>query len=214
VLPLKGLRVLLAEDDDFTRLLVRDLLINHGMMVKDFASVSEALASIEDFDPNVVISDLNFTSGPNGADLLNHVENSRPWTGIIALTSHASPELAIPSSSKLPESTIYMIKSQLSSSELLKEQIFESIKKNGNIQKVVTNNAEQYVVSSLQGEILKMIADGLSNAAIAKKRNITLRAAEASIQRTFAALDIKSDPDQNSRVIAVQLWQQGKVVVK
>jgi DNA-binding NarL/FixJ family response regulator len=107
-----------------------------------------------------------------------------------------------------------MVKSQLSSSELLKDQIFESIKKNGNIQKVVTNNAEQYVVSSLQGEILKMIADGLSNAAIAKKRNITLRAAEASIQRTFAALDIKSDPDQNSRVIAVQLWQQGKVVVK
>lgn len=211
---LSGLRVLLAEDDDFTRLLVRDLLISHGMNVKDVADVSQALNCMDDFDPNVVISDLNFASGPNGADLLTHVEGTRPWTGMIALTSHASPELAIPSSSKLPESTIYIVKSQLSSSELLKENIFESIKKTGSFQIVVKNQDEQFVVSSIQGEILKMIADGLSNAAIAKKRNITLRAAEASIQRTFAALDIKSDPDQNSRVIAVKLWQQGKVVVK
>ena len=211
---LSGLRVLLAEDDDFTRLLVRDLLISHGMNVKDVADVSQALNCMEDFDPNVVISDLNFASGPNGADLLTHVESTRPWTGMIALTSHASPELAIPSSSKLPESTIYIVKSQLSSSEILKENIFESIKKTGSYQTVVKNQDEQYLVSSIQGEILKMIADGLSNAAIAKKRNITLRAAEASIQRTFAALDIKSDPDQNSRVIAVKLWQQGKVVVK
>ena len=59
-----------------------------------------------------------------------------------------------------------------------------------------------------------MLADGLSNAAIARERNITLRAAEALIQRTFAALDVKSDPNINARVHVVRLWQQGKVIVK
>ena len=39
-------------------------------------------------------------------------------------------------------------------------------------------------------------------------------AAEALVQRTFAALGLKGDEDINSRVAAVRLWQMGKVVVK
>jgi DNA-binding NarL/FixJ family response regulator len=66
----------------------------------------------------------------------------------------------------------------------------------------------------MQGEIRRMIADGLSNAAIERERNVTLRAAEAVVQRTFTALGVKGNPDVNSRVVAVRLWQQGKVVVK
>jgi hypothetical protein len=34
------------------------------------------------------------------------------------------------------------------------------------------------------------------------------------VQRTFASLGIKSDEDFNPRVLAVRMWQQGKVVVK
>jgi hypothetical protein len=59
-----------------------------------------------------------------------------------------------------------------------------------------------------------MLALGSSNASIAASREISLRAAEALIQRTFAALGIKGDPDLNSRLIAVRMWQSGKVIVK
>jgi DNA-binding NarL/FixJ family response regulator len=90
----------------------------------------------------------------------------------------------------------------------------ESIVKTGKLEKPSKNNEDQFVISATQGEILRMIADGLSNAAIARERGVTLRAAEALIQRTFSALGVKGDPDLNSRVIAVRLWQQGKVVVK
>ena len=54
----------------------------------------------------------------------------------------------------------------------------------------------------------------LSNAAIARKRETSLRATETLVQRTFASLGIKSDEDFNPRVLAVRMWQQGKVVVK
>jgi DNA-binding NarL/FixJ family response regulator len=57
------------------------------------------------------------------------------------------------------------------------------------------------------------MAEGLSNAGIAEKKNVSLRATESLIQRTFQALEIKNDPNFNSRIIAVRLWQQGKVVV-
>ena len=209
-----SVKVLLAEDEEFTRAMIKDSLANLGMQVLAVASVHEAIEALEDFDPNVVLTDLDFGPGPDGADLLTHVDEKRPWTGMVVLTSHASPELALHGNSRIPESAIYLVKSQISSSQHLLMAIEESIVKTGKLEKPSKNNEDQFVVSATQGEILRMIADGLSNAAIARERGVTLRAAEALIQRTFSALGVKGDPDLNSRVIAVRLWQQGKVVVK
>jgi len=208
------IKVLLVEDEEFTRVLIRESLIKIGMTVVDVASVQDALAVMDSFDPHVVLSDLDLGPGPDGADLLYKVEQTRPWTGMVVLTAHASPELALHGASRIPESATYLVKSQISSTEYLKTAIEESIVHPGAINMMKKNSEDQFVVSVSQGEILKMIADGLSNAAIAREREVTLRAAEALIQRTFAALGIKGDPDMNSRVIAVRLWQQGKVVVK
>jgi len=209
-----SIKVLLVEDEEFTRVLIRESLIKIGMTVVDVASVQDALAVMDSFDPHVVLSDLDLGPGPDGADLLYKVEQSRPWTGMVVLTAHASPELALHGASRIPESATYLVKSQISSTEYLKTAIEESIVHPGAINMIKKNPEDQFVVSVSQGEILKMIADGLSNAAIAREREVTLRAAESLIQRTFAALGIKGDPDMNSRVIAVRLWQQGKVVVK
>ena len=209
-----AIKVLLVEDEEFTRTLIRDSLEKSGMNVVDVGSVQAALAVMDDFDPHVVVSDLDLGPGPDGADLLFKVEQTRPWTGMVVLTAHASPELALHGASRIPESATYLVKSQISSTDYLRTAIEESIVHPGAINMIKRNSEDQYVVSASQGEILRMIADGLSNAAIARERDVTLRAAEALIQRTFAALGVKGDPDVNSRVIAVRLWQQGKVVVK
>ena len=208
------IKVLLVEDEEFTRTLIRDSLTKIGMTVVDVGSVHDALAVMDEFDPHVVVSDLDLGPGPDGADLLYKVEQTRPWTGMVVLTAHASPELALHGASRIPESATYLVKSQISSTEYLKAAIEESIVTPGAKSAANKNAEDQFVISATQGEILRMIADGLSNAAIARERNVTLRAAEALIQRTFAALGVKGDPDVNSRVVAVRLWQQGKVVVK
>jgi len=209
-----NIRVLLVEDEEFTRVLIRDSLLKIGMVVKDSSSVQEALSTIEEFDPHVVVTDLDLGPGPDGADLLHKVEQSRPWTGMVVLTAHASPELALHGNRRIPEAASYLVKSQITSTEHLRNAIEESIASPGSNIQVKKNSEDQYEISSTQGEILKMIADGLSNAAIARERGVTLRAAEALIQRTFLALGLKTNPDINPRVIAVRLWQQGKVVVK
>lgn len=209
-----SIKVLLVEDEEFTRTLIRESLTKIGMTVVDVGSVHEALEVIEDFDPHVVVSDLDLGPGPDGADLLYKVEQTRPWTGMVVLTAHASPELALHGATRIPESATYLVKSQISSTDYLRSAIEESIAHPGSMNSANKNSEDQYVISASQGEILRMIADGLSNAAIARERDVTLRAAEALIQRTFAALGVKGDPDVNSRVVAVRLWQQGKVVVK
>ena len=210
----KVIKVMLVEDEEFTRNMVGEMLTTSGVTVSSVASVSQALATIDAFDPHVVLTDLDLGHGPDGADLLLKVFKDRPWTGMVIMTAHASPELAISDSSRIPDPTVYIVKSEIKSIANLLLAIEESIEKTGKFQTNFVASGEKITVTASQAEILRMIADGLSNASIAKERNITLRAAEALIQRTFQALGVNGDPSVNPRVVAVRMWHQGKVAVK
>jgi len=206
--------VLLVEDEDFTRNMVSEMLTSSGITVNPVKAVAQALSLIDEFDPHVVLTDLDLGHGPDGADLLTKVFKDRPWTGMVIMTAHASPELAINDASRIPDPTVYIVKSQLQSIQNLIAAIEDSISKTGSFQNTLFATEEKITITSSQAEILRMIADGLSNASIAEARGITLRAAEALIQRTFAALGVSGDPSVNPRVVAVRLWHQGKVAVK
>ncbi len=210
----KVIKVMLVEDEEFTRNMVGEMLTTSGVTVTSVASVSQALATIDAFDPHVVLTDLDLGHGPDGADLLLKVFKERPWTGMVIMTAHASPELAISDSSRIPDPTVYIVKSEIKSIANLLLAIEESIEKTGKFQTNFVASGEKITVTASQAEILRMIADGLSNASIAKERDITLRAAEALIQRTFQALGVNGDPSVNPRVVAVRMWHQGKVAVK
>lgn len=208
------MRVLVVEDEDFTRTMVGEMLSASGIEIKPVASVAEALQVIEEFDPHVVLTDLDLGHGPDGADLLTKVALERPWTGMVVMTAHASPELAIKDASRIPEQAGYIVKSEIHSIRNLISVIEESIIMPGNFNGTDSQGEEKITITAAQAEILRMIADGQSNSAIAETRGITLRAVEALIQRTFVTLGVSGDASVNPRVAAVRKWQQGKVVVK
>ena len=194
--------------------MVGEMLATSGITVSSAKSVSEALGNIDAFDPHVVLTDLDLGHGPDGADLLAKVFKERPWTGMVVMTAHASPELAISDASRIPDPTVYIVKSEIKTISNLVLAIEESIEKTGKFQNSFISSPEKITITATQAEILRMISDGLSNASIAKERDISLRAAEALIQRTFIALGVNGDPNVNPRVVAVRMWHQGKVSVK
>ncbi|MDP4714780.1 MAG: response regulator [Candidatus Nanopelagicales bacterium] len=207
-------RVVLVEDEDFTRTAVTGVLQGGGFAVVAVGTVSSAIEAIEVTDPHAVVSDLDLGPGPTGADLLRRVADERPWVGLVALTAHRSIQLAVEGSARLPEGAIMIVKSRLESMEDITTAVEDSIAQ-------VTmgsgdDGAEMgdIVVTALQAEILRLMAEGLSNAGIAARRGTSLRAAEASVQRTLQALGLTADPDFNSRVLAVRLWQSGQVAVR
>ena len=204
----------MVEDEDFTRNMVGEMLSASGLDVRTAASVSEAIRSMAEFDPHVVLTDLDLGHGPDGADLLTKVAQERPWTGMVVMTAHASPELAIKDASRIPEQAGYIVKSEIHSIQKLISVLEESIVMPGNFNDADSSVEQKITITATQAEILRMIADGLSNSAIAEARGITLRAAEALIQRTFTALGVTGDSTINPRVVAVRKWQQGKVVVR
>ena len=208
-------RVLVAEDEEFTLNLLREVLEGANFQVEAVKTVAEAIERVASFDPHAVVTDLNFgVSGPSGADLLQFIEREHPWIGKVVLTSHASPALAIPNGVAIPAGVTYLVKSELGAISDLVSAVEESISHSTtNVERPVIEN-NRIVISSTQGEILLLLAEGYTNAAIARMRGTSLRATETLVQRTFASLGIKSDEDFNPRVLAVRMWQQGKVVVK
>lgn len=208
-------RVLIAEDEEFTLNLLSELLTAADFDVKAVLSVSEAITSIESFDPHAVITDLNFgVAGPTGADLLAFLETNHPWIGKVVLTSHSSPNLAVPGRMILPGDVTYLVKSELKSISHLITAVQESITKSNTEPQPLTEDGGRIVISQSQGDILTLIAEGLTNSAIAKRRGTSLRATETIVQRTFAVLGLKNDEDYNPRVLAVRLWQSGKVAIR
>jgi DNA-binding NarL/FixJ family response regulator len=208
-------RVLVAEDEEFTLNLLREVLEGANFQVEAVKSVAEAIERVASFDPHAVVTDLNFgVAGPSGADLLQFIEKEHPWVGKVVLTSHASPALAIPNGVAIPEGVTYLVKSELGAISDLVGAVEDSISHSATHHARPEMENDRIVISSTQGEILLLLAEGYTNAAIARKRGTSLRATETLVQRTFASLGIKSDEDFNPRVLAVRMWQQGKVVVK
>jgi DNA-binding NarL/FixJ family response regulator len=210
----RSIRVMLVEDEDFTRTIVSEMLNASGIKVHPVGSVADALQVIEEFDPHVVLTDLDLGHGPDGADLLTKVLEERPWTGMVVMTAHASPELAINDASRIPEQAGYIVKSELHSIKKLISTIEESIIMPGDFRGTANSSEKKVTITSSQAEILRLLADGLSNASIAEARGISLRSTEALIQRTFLALGVNNDSSINPRVVAVKMWHQGKVIVK
>jgi DNA-binding NarL/FixJ family response regulator len=208
-------RVLVAEDEEFTLNLLREVLEGANFQVEAVKSVAEAIERVASFDPHAVVTDLNFgVAGPSGADLLQFIEKEHPWVGKVVLTSHASPALAIPNGVVIPDGVTYLVKSELGAISDLVGAVEDSISNSSTHHARPEMENDRIVISSTQGEILLLLAEGYTNAAIARKRGTSLRATETLVQRTFASLGIKSDEDFNPRVLAVRMWQQGKVVVK
>jgi len=208
-------RVLVAEDEEFTLNLLREILSDANYEVIAVNTITRAIDAIKDFDPHAVVTDLNFgINAPNGADLLNLLDAERPWIGKVILTSHASANLALPRGTELPKNVIYLVKSELETIAALSNAVEDSIAQINDKSPRPTTESNRIAISESQGEILRMIAEGYTNAAISTQLGTSLRATEALVQRTFLALGLKSHEDFNSRILAVRMWQEDKVVIR
>ena len=208
-------RVLVAEDEEFTLNLLREILSDANYEVIAVNTITRAIEAIKEFDPHAVVTDLNFgISAPNGADLLNLLDAERPWIGKVILTSHASANLALPRGTELPKNVIYLVKSELETIAALSNAVEDSIAQINDKSPRPTTESNRIAVSESQGEILRMIAEGYTNSAISTQLGTSLRATEALVQRTFLALGLKNHEDFNSRILAVRMWQEDKVVIR
>lgn len=209
----KALRVVVADDDGFTVSLVSGGLGARGFNVITATSVAEALAAVEENDPHALITDLNFGTSESGADLLSAVAEEYPWVGLVVLTSHRSPELAVPNPERIPAGVVYLVKSQLGAIDDLIDAVHRSI--SGQHDDVAPRDEDNVpMVTAAQADVLRLLAEGASTRALAEHRGTTVRAVETMLARLFTALGLDTGENANPRVAAVTMWQRGGIRVR
>jgi len=91
---LQGVRVLIVDDDSFSRDLVKRLLEPHGVVVKTAESADAGLELVHKFHPQVLLSDIAMPE-KDGYYLIERIRTLAPEDGrnvrAIALTAFASP---------------------------------------------------------------------------------------------------------------------------
>ncbi|MDP9026183.1 MAG: response regulator [Actinomycetota bacterium] len=206
------LKVVVVDDDAFITSLVSDGLRAQGFAVATALTTAEAWDLIAREAPHALVSDLNFGPGESAAALLNRVHDEFPWVGLVVLTAHQSPELAIEDAGSLPPDVIYLVKTQMKRVEDLGDAVMRAI--SGAPASAESPLTGTLPLTAAQANVLRMLADGASTRSIAEHRGTSIRAAETMLSRLYAALGLESDELSNPRVVAVRLWQQGRVTIQ
>lgn len=196
------MRVALVEDDAFTRLTVASSLRAQGIQVViDTGSASEALQEFEKATPHVALLDLHLGKGPTGIDLANAFRSKSPNIGIVFLTSFEDPRLLNPSLPPLPFRSIYLHKNNISDIWNILEALKASIDKTERLPSMVRASSSPIAaLTDVQLETLRLMAQGLSNAEIAKRRSVTEKSVELAISRLAKTLGVEKDSTINQRV--------------
>lgn len=192
-----GYRIGLLEDEDLTRLMLAASLEAAGHIVTcQSGAVSEFLELASSHKIEIAVLDLNLGKGPTGLDAAAVLRSRQPEIGLVFLTSFDDPRLVTSGMERLPQDSVYLVKRDVKSIATLSDAIERAIKRGPSVEPSGTLAK----LSTIQIEILKLVASGASNTEIAKQRFITERSVETHVYRIAKALGISQVPDKNQRV--------------
>lgn len=202
-----GIRALLLEDDDFTRLSLEAALSSAGIsVVASCATPSDAISKAQTTNPDVAVLDLHLGSGPTGIDVARVLRRQNLAIGLVILTSFEDPRLLDIDLPKPPAGTRYLVKRDVKSLAVLVAEIEAAINPSAKPAHHKPSPLEN--LTDTQVETLKYVAEGLSNAEIAKRRFVTAKSIETTLSRVAKALDIEYDQTQNQRVQIAKVYFQ------
>lgn len=88
------MRILLVDDDDDIRRSIEACLVDRDHEVRAYVSAREALAVMEFFDPQLVISDIQMP-GMDGIQLLGRIRDVNGDVPVILMTSELAVDTAV-----------------------------------------------------------------------------------------------------------------------
>ena len=198
-------RVLVVDDDDFTRTLVATLVESLGhTVVARAGAVSEAMALADDEGPDLALLDLDLGEGPTGLDLAHGLRRLLPNISIVMLTSYGDPTW-MGQRREPPVGARYVVKGSVNDSQVLANAIESALSD------PLASDAKERndtPLSEGQWEILRLVAAGYTNAEIARRRSLTEDAVNKAITRLVRQLDIEVGKHDNARVLLTQAYNR------
>jgi DNA-binding NarL/FixJ family response regulator len=214
------IKVVLAEDSYLVREGVRRMLENEPdiellAVCEDYDSLLSAIASTQ---PDVVLTDIRMppTNTDEGIRAAERLRQVQPAAGVVLLSQYADPAYALAFLEHGTAGRAYLLKERVADLDQLLAAI-RQVTQGGSVidPKVVEAlvAARSRVAPSplarltpREREVLSLVAEGRSNAAVAKDLVLSERAVEKHINSIFAKLDLPEARDAHRRVKAVLLF--------
>jgi DNA-binding NarL/FixJ family response regulator len=215
-----AIKVVLAEDSYLVREGVRRLLVTEPdidlvAVCDDYDSLLSAIGSTE---PDVVLTDIRMppTGTDEGIRAAERLRQVRPAAGVVLLSQYADPAYALTFLERGTEGRAYLLKERVSDLDQLLAAIREVARGGSVIDPKVVETLVAARSSSARSplarltprerEVLALLAEGKSNAAVAEGLVLSERAVEKHINSIFAKLDLPEARDAHRRVKAVLLF--------
>jgi DNA-binding NarL/FixJ family response regulator len=207
-------RVVVADDVMLTREGIVRLLRDAGVDVVAEAEDAEGLLHhVRLARPDAALIDIRMppTHTDEGLVAAQAIRAEHPQVGVLVLSQYVEPTYAMRLLQEHPERVGY----------LLKERVVDIANVVDALRRIVDGETvvDPTIVSRLMGrrrredplavlsvrerEVLGLIAEGMSNRAIATRLFVTERTVEAHVTQIFQKLRLPESPDQHRRVLAV-----------
>ncbi len=214
------MRVVIADDSALLREGLANLLTEVGVDVVGRAADAEQLvAMVEEHAPDVAVVDIRMppTYTHEGARAALELRARHPALGVLLLSQSLESRYVTDLARRHARGFGYLLKDRVADVRVLLDAL-GAVAEGGTVldPEVVghllgrNELADQLDrLSEREREVLSLMAQGLSNRAIAERLVIDVKTVETHIARILAKLDLHQTPDEHRRVLAVLAWLRG-----
>jgi DNA-binding NarL/FixJ family response regulator/class 3 adenylate cyclase len=209
-----AMRVVLAEDSVLLREGIARLLEDAGLeVVGQAGTADELMLKVRSYKPDVAIVDIRMppTQTDEGLQAAKEIRERHPQTGVLVLSQYLEAAYALELLSESAEGVGYLLKDRVADIP----EFVAAVKRVGEggsaldpsvVSQLVGRRRRDDPISELtprEREVLELMAEGLSNNAIAERLVVTERAVEKHVTSIFSKLRLGADSDTHRRVLAV-----------
>jgi DNA-binding NarL/FixJ family response regulator len=208
------IRVVIAEDSVLLREGIARLLEESGFEVAAQAGDAEdLLRKVGAHKPDVAVVDVRMppTHTDEGLRAAHRIRADHPGVGVLVLSQYVEEAYALDLLAQSTESTGYLLKDRISDVDSFTDAV-RRVANGGSaldpevVALLLGRRRREDPLASLtprEREVLGLMAEGRSNAAIAEALVVTERAVEKHVTSIFSKLDLTPTVEDHRRVLAV-----------
>lgn len=208
------MRVVIADDVMLMRAGIARLLADAGVeVVGEATDADQLLRAVATAKPDVAIVDIRMppTQTDEGLVAAREIRTRYPEIGVLVLSQYLAPSYAVELLEAHPERTGYLLKERVSDVAVLVDALErlgqgECVLDPTIVSRLIARSRQEEPLGQLterEREVLALMAEGRSNAAIAAQLVVTPRTVEAHIRQILSKLDLHESSDDHRRVLAV-----------
>jgi DNA-binding NarL/FixJ family response regulator len=208
-------RVVIGEDSVLLREGIARLLMDAGVDVRGAAGDLDSIKELTQRErPDVLIVDIRMppTHTDEGIQLARWARATFGHeVGVLVLSQHIDPAFALDLVTEAEGGLGYLLKERIADVEDFVDAV-RRVGKGGSIvdpsvvRAVVRRDGVEHGIADLtprEREVLELMAEGRSNAAIGAQLSMTVKTLESHISTILSKLQLEPTPDDNRRVLAV-----------